>query len=365
MSCWIKADQGGFRGDGAKLLKLDKKNFDAKLRVTSIIKLSINESWCPLLDLKLQYRWINSPRVEIVDGVHINVKNHVEKSINKEIPSLVREAKDAINCEDFRKEISGVYGTRSFPVNLGGELFHINLAPRKLGLSSLKVTPTEVSTSALLVAILEITEEPIENKLLPLPKLKRISNDVPAISIKAPIRATYDSIENIISNELVGESLNKKTDIGEVSLSILDVEVYPSEGKVAFGLKIKADLPTKIFDTTGYIYVIAAPYLDSNKLQFRDLEFSQALDNDFWKLGIIPLEKIILDEVAKNSKLDLDEQIKMTQESIYKAIDAENDKGRSTVDINELDVNIDQLVVAENSIAIGLDFSAKAQISFQ
>src|SRR5690606_3443518 len=75
--------QGGFRGTGAELLKLDAKNFDAAAKVDIVLTPKIGQDWCPTIEVTPSYNWTKNPRVEIVSRVNVEVSGKVDDAINE------------------------------------------------------------------------------------------------------------------------------------------------------------------------------------------------------------------------------------------------------------------------------------------
>ena len=63
----------GFRGDGAKLLALNKKNVKTKVDVYIDTKISFDSNWCPNVQSKINHKWVSDPKIEIAGGVWLSL----------------------------------------------------------------------------------------------------------------------------------------------------------------------------------------------------------------------------------------------------------------------------------------------------
>lgn len=118
------------RGDGARLLNVDAKNFDGALLARVDFAVSIDDGGCPKLDAKIGYDWTSNPRVEIARGVNVDVTGAIEPRINEKLPELIAAAKGAIDCRKFKSEIGKLYASRTFPVDVPRVgVMHLNVMP--------------------------------------------------------------------------------------------------------------------------------------------------------------------------------------------------------------------------------------------
>ncbi|MBX3685766.1 MAG: TIR domain-containing protein [Rhodocyclaceae bacterium] len=80
--------KGGFRGDGAKLLGLDAKNFRASAQAYSIVDFSLKKSSCVKPKITTDFRWIEGAKAEIAGGVWIDVANTAERELRAKLHEI-------------------------------------------------------------------------------------------------------------------------------------------------------------------------------------------------------------------------------------------------------------------------------------
>lgn len=355
--------KGGFRGDGAKLLKLDWKNFDAKIRIKASFTPSISDKWCPQLDVNLSYKWLKKPRVEIVDGIYINVQDQVESKIDSELPGLISGAKSAINCEEFKKQLASVYGKISFPLDFDNKNLFVNLNPQAFGFSGVNVSAKDLSTAALLTVETEVSSTSIESKLLPLPPLQNIPNEAPILLLSLPFKPSYELITNVLLKELKGKSYTKDSEMGTVEVHVRGVEVYPSNGKVVVGLNVEADLPTSFFDVKGDVFLLAIPIVEGNLIRLEQVEFAQKVDNDFWNATALVFEDLIKEKISEAGVIDLSEQIELAKSKLDGLLQGNESSLDVNIKLSDVSLGLGRVQVGAEHLAVEGVFSARTEVT--
>ena len=96
----------------------------------------------------------------------------------------------------------------------------------------------------------------------PLPPLQRIKETSDRLNITVPITASYDDVVVAAKNFLKDQTFEADVASRHVKISVDDVAVYPSAEKLAIGMHFSASTGYQIFDTKGWVYVLAEPVLD-------------------------------------------------------------------------------------------------------
>ncbi len=68
---------GGFKGDIAPPFGLHAKAFRAAANLYADVRLAIEPNWCLAVDLQPSYSWTDSPKVEIVSGLWVDIEGAV------------------------------------------------------------------------------------------------------------------------------------------------------------------------------------------------------------------------------------------------------------------------------------------------
>lgn len=357
--------QGGFRGDGARLLALDRKNFNGTIIAHALLGADLDSDWCPRLTGSVTYNWTSNPRIEVVSRAWVDVKGQVQDAIDKKLPDLVAAATSAIDCARVKKEVAKVYGSRTFPIEVPSiGKAHINLLPQDIGFSGLRVERDALKVAATLTAKVDVAAQPLVPELLPLPPLKRIALTTPRMTIAVPIRAPFETLAKALNSSLGGKTFEQNTERGRVSVTLHTIELYPSNGKLVIGIDMTADLPSSILDTKGSIYILGTPTMQSGTIvALSDASYAETLDNGFWSTASVVFEGQIRQAIQEASAYDLGPEIVKAKDTLAtKLADPASTPGIK-VSLANVDMRVGRIVVADKEFAIEGLFGVDANVA--
>jgi len=312
--------QGGFRGDGAKLLKLDAKNFDAAAKVDIVLTPVIGQDWCPTIDVVPSYNWTKNPRVEIVSRVNVDVSGQVNDAIKDKIPQITQAVQGSINCTQFKSQLASVYGKRTFPVEVTpGQILHVNVEPLDFAFSGFNIDTQAIRLAAMLTARIEVSGAPITPSTLPLPPLKMFGASAPPrIAIAVPLRAPFALLQAEAQKLLGGKTFEGDTPAGRVKAILSKVMIYPtSGGRIAVGIDLDAKLPGKVLDTKGTVFVVGTPVTDGKAVvRLKDPTFTRILDNDVWNALSALFDSQIRGELDKSLRYNFSGDVEKAKQAL-------------------------------------------------
>ncbi len=301
--------QGGFRGDGARLLGLDAKNFDAAAVFSILLRPSIDSDWCPKLDVSADYRWTQNPRVEIVSKVNVDITGQVRDKLNAKLPEITQLAQNAIDCTQIKARIATLYGNKSFPIELSpNQQLHVNVHPTDIAFSGLSVDTADISLAAMLTAKIDVSATPIKPEALALPPLRPLDAGAPPrIHLSVPLKAPFELLRGEAKKFVVGKTFEQQTPAGVVKVTINDATVYATEGgKLAVGIDFDAKLPGKVLDTKGTVFLTGAPATEGpTVVRLKDVSYTRILDNDVWNAVSVLFDSQIRGALEQNLRYDL------------------------------------------------------------
>lgn len=358
--------QGGFRGTGAEILKLDAKNFEAAAVFDVGIVPKVEGDWCPRLNISPSYRWTRSPTVEIVSGVNVGISGQVEDPLNKKFPDLVKAVTDSIDCAQIKAKMAEIYGTRTFPVELTpSQKLYVNVEPTDIGLSNLQVDATAIRLSALLNAKVEVSGQPLHAALIPLPPLKKLgAGTTPRMNVAVPLRAPYSAMKSVAKEYLVGKTFEQDTRAGKVKLKVGDVTVYPAAGgKVAAGIDFDADMPGKVLNTKGIVYVTGVPTVQGQQVvSLKDVGFTRVLDNDLWILLSVLLESQIKTQIESKLRYDMGPEIATAKTKLAKKLADPAAIPNVKVSATDVQMGVGRIAAGAKDLAIEALFQATVTV---
>lgn len=356
---------GGFRGDGCRLLSCSAKNFNGGALIQIDVSPTVDQAWCPKLNASVSYNWTSNPRVEIVGGVWVDVSGQVSGELNKQIENIKNAINATVDCSMIKQELSKVYGSRAFPVAIpGSPPAVVNVQPTGFGLSALSVEPDKLRLSAQITAKVDVADKPIAVGPLPLPPMQQLPAGTPLMTVALPVRVSYEVLRTALGVSLEGKSFTGDTALGKATVTVKRVEVYPSGERLVIGLKVAADLPSKWFDVSGDVYLLAKPVVDTpTKLRLAEIGFARKLDSPFWEVATAVFEKQIIAKITEVGHYDLTRDIDSAKTALNKALQDAGSTPGVTVTLSDISMGIGRIAVASTELAVEGVFSAKTTVT--
>lgn len=357
--------QGGFRGEISRLIRADRKNFSGALVLHTDLSLMLGADWCPKLNANVSYTWTSNPRVEIVSGVWVDVKDQVEKKLSEHLPALVDQAKNAINCDEVRGELAKVYGVHTFPVDIPAiGAMHLNLTPTAFGFSGIHASPDTITLALTMGANVELSSVAAVPATLALPAPTTIPPTTPRMTVALPVRTSYETLSAVTSQMLASQTFEKDTPAGKVLVKVKSVELYPSNGQLVAGLNINADLPSSMFDTSGTVYVLGTPTVtDGTKVSLASPAFSTSLDNELWTATASLFQGPILTKLNEIGIYDLSEQINNAKDALMTKLADPNLIPGMKLQASDVSMLLGRVAVADKTLDVEGLFGAGLKLS--
>lgn len=334
--------KAGLGGDLARALSLSGKSFDARVSSAVNLNVGLDNHWCPLVKVAPVGRWVDSASVEVVGrncvGIDLGPLGHpqvcagpvnlgladvLNNEFDKHRDDIQHAAQGAVSCEMVRAKVAEQWHPFSIKIDRSGQppLF-LNIEPKTAGFSGLAA---EDSASKIVVrvgvkAVLSPSE--IATTGGTLPALDAAAANQGGLDINLQAVAPYDFLKNELAASMKGKTFKKDTAAGPIEVRIEDVDLYPSNGALAVGLKIDAKLPGRWFDTTGWVYLSGKPMPVQNgkAIAIENIGFATVLDNAFWTTVQGLFETEILSTLKGRAQFDLSSEIDKAASQITSAV---------------------------------------------
>jgi len=359
---------GGYQGKGAKLFGLQKKNFKASIRAVSDISLTVAKDWCPKPTIHADFEWVDGAKVELFRGVWVSVRSMVEPRLKQKIAELSDSVASEIDCNDIQSKLQRVWARHTSPIKIGGskEPLHLNISPQQIGFSGLSVDPEAVNLAVHLVADARISATPVNTEPLPLPVLRKTQgNTNSALAVSLPMFVPYEQVKELIANRLMKEPLSSDTAAGEATITTRDVKVYPSGDKLVIAALMDIDLPTSLFDVSGWAYLTTTPRADESGtlLRLAQPTFSRDIDSQLWRLVSVVLEDTVKDGLSDWGVIDLTQSISKAKAKL--AAQVAKPRQGFTVDVGDPELRLGDIAVTANQLVIETIFRSRADIALK
>lgn len=314
--------QGGFRGDGAKLLRIAPKRFEATTDAWADLSLGLTQDWCPKVQARVDFSNLNA-KLEIVANRWVTVGALVENGLKDKLRQLAERAASAIPCDEVRKAAQAAWVARSFPLPLPGDgrSLHVNVEPVNIGFSGVQVTASAAKLMLSVGAKLSVTDTVLDGPRKPLPHWEPVALKPGALQLAVPLRISYEGLESRLST-LLQKQLSMQTPAGEATLVADELIVYPAGERIAVGAHVRAHLPGQYLNSRGWLYVTARPVVspDGRAIRFADITYSRILDNRLTNLLTLMMDSQIREQLTRAGQFDLSPTIAKARELLSQGL---------------------------------------------
>ena len=334
--------RAGLGGDLAGALSLSGKSFDVRVAAVMNLSASLDKQWCPVVRVAPVGRWVDSASVEVVGrncvGIDLGALGHPEVcggpanlgladvlngEFDKRRDDLQRAAQNILPCDTLRTKVGSQWHPFSIKIDRPGQApLFLNIEPKTAGFSGLLAEDAGIKLVLRVGAKTVLSPTELAATGGTLPPLDTASAAAGSLDVTLQAEAPYDFLKTELASALKGKSFTKDTPAGRVEVRIDDVDLYPSNGRLALGLKIDAKTPGSWFNTTGWVYLSGTPVPapGGKALAVQDLAFATVLDNAFWKVVQGLFEAEILAALKDHATFDLSNEIDRAAGEITSAI---------------------------------------------
>jgi predicted small lipoprotein YifL len=385
MSVPVRIDgDAGFVGALANFLKLNKKNFRGALTAQADVALGVSENWCPTVNATTDFSWRDKAQLEVAGKFWINVDNQAGPEIKKAMSDAVAKIPNLLTCDRIKELVLPIWHVYNvaLPV-IAGQTGRVIVTPQRVGFSGLTYTPTGAQFAMMLIAKTEVelgTTSRTSNvsnsttldsntlpvSMLPLPKLETIPPAQNTLNLSVPIAAPYESLNQLMSNAVVGRTFDGKTEAVSASVTIRETKVYPSGERIVVGVRFESKISKpKSLAPQGWIYLVAKPAFDpaTQMLSVADVDFSRIIDNDAWNVLSFLFQDQIRTAVQDAVRVDLRPAINAARTTINKQLATAAAKEGINVGLKEDFVGLSKVTVTSRGLQVAVALQGTANIT--
>ena len=201
----------GLKGDLAKLLDLDKKNFNGAIEARADLALEVDATWCPQVKVSTSFDWHRKARIEIIGGVWIEVAELVQGDLESALQQIAKDIASAIDCGHLRGQLEAVWQPQALAISLPqNNQAYVNLEPLGMGFSGLTVDAAGIRFAAALDVRAEIGTSPLTATATALPPLTRVPLSPGRLELHVPFRAPYAELASVLTAHLTRAALHRR-----------------------------------------------------------------------------------------------------------------------------------------------------------
>lgn len=378
--------KAGLSGDIANALSLSGKNFSGSFVAGISGKVVLDERFCPkIINPSAKFSWTTPASVELIGKSCVGVGHGLElcvgpwdlpignlltPTIQSKIDEQIADINSKLPCDPVRAQLAKVWQKQSFPITADKlPPMFVSVTPRALSSPGIVAEDKGIRLIARLDADVGVSTQKGETGPAgEIPPNKPIADPAGRLSIALPLAADYPTINKLLNAQLKAQlaktPIVTDTPAGKVKVDISEVEIYPSGDRLAVGAKFKADVPGRIFNAKGTVWLttLPVPAADGRSLRLSDIKLTRAIDNELWSLLTAALNTQLVKALDENSKVDFGKDIDNAVAKAKAVLADPKQTGGVVVNVKKVDAKLGRVVPAEQNLVVEglLDVEAEA-----
>jgi hypothetical protein len=380
--------KAGLNGAIADALSLGGKNFSGSFVAGISGKVVLDERFCPkIINPSANFSWTSPASFQLIGRSCAGVGRGLEvcvgpwdlpigslltPTIRDKIGEQVADINSKLPCDPVRTQLAKVWQKQSFPITAPKlPPMFVNVTPRALSSPGLIADDKGVRLVARLDADVGVSTQKGEaGSAGEIPPNQPIADPAGKLSIALPIAADYPTLNKIVNEQLKTQlaktPIVTDTPAGKVKVDVSGVEIYPSGDRLAIGAKFKADVPGRIFNANGTVWLttLPVPAADGRSLKFSELKLTRVIDNELWSLLTAALNTQLVKSLSENSNLDFGKDIDIAVANARTILADPKQTSGVVVNVKKVDAKLGRVVPAEQNLVVEglLDVEADAEM---
>ena len=356
--------KGSVRGRGEIGKHIDIP-VSAGVIASATVTADIDAAWQPSIAIAPDFSWTERANIHILD-IKITIGSRVEPKLRDMLTGIQGEIDRAIQRFALKDRATKLWRAGSTVVQLSSHPdVWMQFVPREVGFVGLSASNTAVDLKLMVKGSSRVFvgSRPLSEPAPSLPPLQR-EWTADGFHLQLPVFVDYQAISTTLNRLLkVGESQRLELPgIGQVDVTFSGVEVYPSTaGTIAVGLNLQADLPQRLLDTKGTVWITARPQADlaAMKLSARDLSFVAQTDNAAVN-ALLTIAKLpsIRERIASAMTYDFSRDYEQALLATNAALNREISPGL-LLEGAIADVTLGRLQATQNGIYVAMEVAGK------
>ena len=335
---------GQVTGELSGLVPVRNTHFQAHLSPGVDLGFDIGPDWCPAVAVTTTQHWVTSAKVEVLPrtcrvidlgplGKHpfctdpanldlTGLANAKTADIQAQLQTAVGSA---LACDVVRTQLAAIWKTTAIALpDTAGQKAYLNLTPRSAQLAKVSVDDQGLRVTARLGVRTEVSPIPVASTPIALPSLTRLSDTGGGVDLNLRATAPYVVLKQAIGASIVGTSFSAPATGGAASAQVIDFDLYPTGRSLTVGVKLKARLPGRLIDDSGWVYLTAEPTLAPNgkRLQLSRLRLAIVSDDPKLKVLATVFSPPIILALNSRANFDLTETLNKASDQMVEALNA-------------------------------------------
>ena len=235
-------------------------------------KPKLASNWELKLNPDASFRWDSHPEIKLFGVFPVGIQDALTGPMNDQIQKQVNLIASQIEGTQFRDRAAALWDASYKPISLSTEHgIWLRIGMQEAKFSGVNVTDNILKANIGASASTEIFmgAEPSPLPSNSLPELNSGNASGAGFHIALPVAISYASMNGLLNQALKqGQKWAPLPDHPNVLVTVKKAEVYPSGGALAIRIDFIADLPNKLFDTSGTVFLSGTPTVNDEKKEF-------------------------------------------------------------------------------------------------
>ncbi len=345
----------GLSGDVAKVLNFDKLDFDGALNAILDLDIDLTEQWCPRIISQADYEWTKPPKLQWASRFDFDIQDQLDKALREQLSTLQGKVDQAIDCHEIRQQLDQHWQAQSIAVQLPemGQMY-LNIDPTGFAFSGLQIQQEKIGLAFALDAFTSLDPNPIIQTEKTLPPLVKTAYQPGKTQFDLTIRAGYEQLTSLVAAQVVGQTFNEQSPLGEIAVIIDSLDISSSADGLVLKTGFEAQLPGRKNKTPGTVYLQATPVLDafSNTVKLKDIALTNILDSTVWNALVSVFKKQIIKQIETSAVLPLDTRITELEQQIIQQLNDPSKTEGLIIDADYLSIKLLQIVPENQALAM-------------
>ena len=323
----------------------DTKEVTAEIILKFRTRVTLNKNWTfSTMTFSDGYEWLNTPQLKfgvvsvpipyIADLIVKGNLNQVNAEIDKALQSLL----------DLRQSMQKIWTDIQKPILLSPEyLVWIIITPVEMSTVPLQSTTGIIDHSIGIKAITGLTygKEPEYNVNPTLPEIRITSRLENSFLINLPVDISFDKINEIAQQKLVGYQVNE----GKHRIRVNDLTVYGNGDDLVVALNVSGSL-------NGTVYLAGKPYYDkdSSSIKIKDIDFDIRTKNVLHKSASWIFHQGLVQTIEKKMEFPVGKQLEQIRNEIQSYLEKNRKMDIFTVNGTIRNLTLDNIIITRNSV---------------
>lgn len=346
----------GFNGGFARLTGTDSMPVDGDVTLSAQLQFNINNDWTPTAKVHFDTpHWNSPPNIKAL-GTTITFQNKANAAILRAAEKLPHKIQAALDKVNLKEKVARAWKVYQFPL-AGDELQDqavATLIPKDIYFSGIHYQQQRLQFAIKLgmFASVNIGKSP-PFAAAALPDIKILKHD-PKFILTVPVISEYNTLQSMLIKTLGDSPINIDTPNGIAQVTVRQVNLFPTDQGLAIGVNFKADVPRRLFDISGEIFLVAKPELDRKRqrIRLRQVHIYKKLDSDL----LDTLSTLFGDEIAHKieakAEYDLSDKLNESKQKILSRLNKLSDSSSTCATLSQAKLELSKLSMVSRYLVI-------------